>query len=148
MKLLYKFLQLQECDRQLLLITFILLGAIRLGLWLLPFRTWRRLLSRIMQPKSKLQGANPASINQVVWAVSVASHYMPGGVKCLARALATQVLLSQQGHTADLYIGVAKVEEKQLEAHAWVESQGQVVIGDLSNLSSFIPLPAFGDSKR
>jgi hypothetical protein len=148
MKLLYKFLQLKECDRQLLLITFTLLGTIRLGLWLLPFRTWRRLLSRIMQPKSKLQGANPASINQVVWAVSVASHYMPGGVKCLARALATQVLLSQQGHTADLYIGVAKGEEKQLEAHAWVESQGQVVIGDLSNLSSFTPLPAFGDSKR
>jgi hypothetical protein len=148
MKLLYKFLRLKECDRQLLLITFTLLGTIRLGLWLLPFRTWRRLLSRIMQPKSKLQGANPASINQVVWAVSVASHYMPGGVKCLARALATQVLLSQQGHTADLYIGVAKGEEKQLEAHAWVESQGQVVIGDLSNLSSFIPLPAFGDSKR
>ena len=148
MKLLYKFLQLQECDRQLLLITFTLLGTIRLGLWLLPFRTWRRLLSRLMQSKSKLQEANSTSVSQVVWAVSLASRYMPGNVKCLSRALATQVLLSQHGHTADLYIGVAKGEGEQLEAHAWVESQGQVVIGTLSNLSRFTPLPAFGGSSQ
>lgn len=148
MNLLHKLLQLKSSDRQLLLITFSLLGAIRLGLWLLPFPTWRRLLSRVMQPKSKLQEADRVSISQVVWAVSVASRYMPGGVKCLARALATQVLLSQQGHTADLHIGVAKGEGGQLEAHAWVESQGQIVIGHLSNLSRFTPLPAFGGSRQ
>jgi hypothetical protein len=148
MKLLYKILRLKNRDRQLLLITFTLLGAIRLGLWLLPFPKWRRLLSHLMQPKSKLQGANPTSVSQVVWAVSVASRYMPGGVKCLARALATQVLLSQHGHPADLHIGVAKGEGGQLEAHAWVESQGQIVIGHLSNLSRFTPLPAFGGSRQ
>jgi hypothetical protein len=148
MKLLYKILLLKNRDRQLLLITFTLLGAIRLGLWLLPFPRWRRLLSHLMQPKSKLQEANSTSVSQVVWAVSVASRYMPGGVKCLARALATQVLLSRHGYPADLHIGVAKGEGGQLEAHAWVESQGQVVIGALSNLSRFTPLPAFGGSRQ
>ena len=148
MKLLYKILRLKNRDRQLLLITFTLLGAIRLGLWLLPFPTWRRLLARVMQPKSEFQQADPVSISHVVWAVSVASRYMPGGVKCLARALATQVLLSRHGHPADLHLGVAKGEGGQLEAHAWVESQGQVVIGALSNLSRFTPLPAFGGSRR
>ena len=148
MKLLYKILRLKNRDRQLLLITFTLLGAIRLGLWLLPFPTWRRLLARVMQPKSEFQQADPASISKVVWAVSVASRYMPGAVKCLARALATQVLLNRYGHPADLHIGVAKGEGGHLEAHAWVESQGQVVIGALSNLSRFTPLPAFGGSRR
>ncbi|HEY9632633.1 MAG TPA: lasso peptide biosynthesis B2 protein [Coleofasciculaceae cyanobacterium] len=148
MKPLRKFLHLKASDRHLLIVTFTLLGAIRLGLWLLPFRTWRHLLSRLMQAQSKLHKSDPASVSQVVWAVCVVSHYMPGGVKCLARAAATQVLLSRHGHAADLHIGVAKGEEGQLEAHAWVESQGQIVIGNLSNLSRFTPLSTFGGNRR
>jgi len=147
MKLLYKLLQLKSSDRHLLFTTFALLGAIRLGLWLLPFATWHHFLARVMQAKANLQPAEPTSISKVVWAVSVASRYMPGRVKCLARALATQVLLNRQGHAAELYLGVAKGQEGQLEAHAWVESQGQVVIGDLSNLSIFTPLPSFGGGR-
>ena len=147
MKLLYKLLQLKSSDRQLLFATFALLGAIRLGLWLLPFPTWCRLLARVMQAKVNLQQAEPTSISKVVWAVSIASRYMPGGVKCLVRALTTQVLLNRQGHAAELRLGVAKGQGGQLEAHAWVESQGQVVIGSLSNLSSFTPLPSFGGGR-
>ncbi|NET54236.1 MAG: lasso peptide biosynthesis B2 protein, partial [Merismopedia sp. SIO2A8] len=64
------------------------------------------------------------------------------GVKCLARALTTQVFMSRQGYSPQLRIGVAKGEGGQLEAHAWVESQGQVVIGYLGNLSYFTPLPS------
>lgn len=147
MKLLYKVVHLKTSDRQLLVTTFVLLAAIRLGLWLLPFPTWRRLLARFMQVKANLQQAEAISISQIVWAVSIASRYMPGGVKCLARALVTQVLLNWHGHAAQLRLGVAKGEEGRLEAHAWVESQGQIVIGALSNLSNFTPLPSFGGSR-
>lgn len=146
MKRLYKVVHLKTSDRQLLVTTFVLLAAIRLGLWLLPFPTWHRLLAGITQVK-RLQQAEPTSIHKIVWAVSVASRYMPGGVKCLARALVTQVLLNWHGYAAQLRLGVAKGEEGQLEAHAWVESQGQIVIGGLSNLSSFTPLPSFGGSR-
>jgi hypothetical protein len=48
-----------------------------------------------------------------------------------------QILLQQQGYPASLQIGVAKGRDGQLEAHAWVESQGQVVIGNLENLAHF-----------
>lgn len=143
MKLLYRLLHLETSDRQLLVATFVLLVTIRLGLWLLPFPTWRRLLTQATQARANLQQVEPTSINKVVWAVSVASRYMPGGVKCLARALATQVLLNWYGHAAKLCLGVAKGEEGKLEAHAWVESQGKVVMGGLSNLSSFTPLSCF-----
>jgi hypothetical protein len=148
MKQLCKFLHLKTSDRQLLIIAFALLLAVRLALWLLPFSTWHRLLARLKQAKANLQQAESISTGEVVWAISIASNYMPGGVKCLARALATQVLLSWLGHAAEFRIGVAKGEAGQLEAHAWVESQGQVVIGALGNLSRFTPLPAFGGNKR
>lgn len=146
MKQLYNVVHLKTSDRQLLITTFVLLATIRFGLWLLPFPTWHRLLAGITQVK-RLQQAEPTSILKIVWAVSVASRYMPGGVKCLARALVTQVLLNWNGHAAQLRLGVAKGEEGQLEAHAWVESQGQIVIGGLSNLSSFTPLPSFRGSR-
>jgi hypothetical protein len=67
---------------------------------------------------------------------------MPGGAKCLARALTTQVLLNRQGYLPDLRIGVAKATAGQLEAHAWIEYQGQVVMGHLNDLARYLPLPS------
>ncbi len=142
MQRLRKFLHLNQRDCRLLVNAAILLGTIRLGLWLLPFQTLRRLLARMTQTATELQQPNQASVGRVVWAVEVVSRYTPGGVKCLARALATQVLLGRRGHLTQLRIGVAKNEEGKLEAHAWVESQGKVVIGRLRDLSRFTPLPS------
>ena len=141
MKRLRKFLYLTASDRQLLVSAGLLLGTIRLGLWLLPFQTWRRLLVRMTQTAEELPQTNQLCVDKVVWAVEVASRYMPGRVKCLARALATQVLLGRCGHLAQLRIGVAKSEQGQLEAHAWVESQGRIVIGGLKDLARYTPLP-------
>lgn len=143
MKPLRKVWYLSPSDRYLLVTSLGLLSAIRLGLWLLPFRTLLRVLGKVSQPISPPgQAINPASVGKIVWAVNVVSRYMPGGVKCLARALTTQVLMSQHGHIPELRIGVAKGEEGNLEAHAWIEHQGQVVIGNLRDLSRFIPLPS------
>ena len=65
---------------------------------------------------------------------------MPGGALCLARALTAQVLLEQQGCWPVLHIGVAKSEKGELQAHAWLEIDGQVVIGGLSDLARYQPL--------
>lgn len=141
MQRLCKFLHLNKRDRRLLVSAALVLGTIRLGLCLLPFQTLRRLLARMTQTTTELQKPNQASVGRVVWAVEVVSRYMPGGVKCLARALATQVLLGRRGLRAELRIGVAKSERGQLEAHAWVESQGRIVIGGLKDLARYTPLP-------
>jgi len=71
---------------------------------------------------------------------------MPG-VKCLARALATQVLLRHS--PAHLCIGVAR-RKGQLQAHAWVESQGRIVSGGLRDLWRYTRLPSLEekDSER
>lgn len=147
MQRLRKFLQINQRDRRLLVNTALLLGTIRLGLWLLPFQTLRQLLARMTQITTELQKPNHASIGRVVWAVEVVSRYMPGGVKCLARALSTQVLLGRRGHLAELRIGVAKSERGQLEAHAWVESQGRIVIGGLKDLARYTPLSTLEEER-
>ena len=145
MRRLRKFPVLSGRDRALLLKTFLLLASIKLGLRLLPFQTLRKLLSRFSQPcKAKTQPGDLDSdrLNQLLAAVRISSRYMPGGAKCLARALTTQVLASRNGYAPTLRIGVARDGNGQLEAHAWVEIQSQIVIGQLNDLTRFTPLPA------
>ena len=137
--MLGKFRRLSSSERRLMFGAALLLGAIRLGLWLLPFLTLRRQLAKITPINRRLQGEQ-VSVSKVVWAVEVLSRYIPG-VKCLARALATQVLLRCYGHGADLRIGVARSEKGQLQAHAWVESQGRIVSGKLKDMRRYTPLP-------
>jgi hypothetical protein len=140
MKKFRKFFSLNRSDRHLLISTFILLGLVRLGLWLLPFKTLRQLLSAISRESVKFQKVDRTDLDKIVGAVNLSSCYMPVRVKCLARALTTQVIMSRYGYSSQLQIGVAKGKQGHLEAHAWVEHQEQVVIGHLKDLSRFIPL--------
>ncbi len=126
---LRKFLRLPPSERGLLIRATVQLGTISVGLRLLPLQTLRRLLARVSRPSAAPHGADACSPEQIAWAVSVASRYVPGAGTCLPQALATQMLLEREGHVARLHIGIAKDDERQLQAHAWVESQGRVVIG-------------------
>jgi len=144
LRLLFKFLSLRPRDRALLINATLLLAIAKLGLRLLPFQTLRRLLSKLERAETPPQFASPAlPLQKIVWAVEVASRYIPGGEKCLPRALVAHNLLVRQGFAAQLRIGVAKDAQGQLEAHAWVESQGKVAIGRIRNWERFVPLPNF-----
>lgn len=157
MNRLRKFLKLtkSDCasrssraDRHLLINTFILLGLIKIGLWLLPFQKLRQLLAKISQDSQKSQEIERPTLEKIVTAVNISSRYIPGGVMCLARALTTQVLMTQHGYSPQLRIGVVKNEAGKLEAHAWVESQGHIVMGYLRDLSRFTPLPPLEGVER
>ncbi len=148
LKRLHKFLYLSSADRRLVAQSVVLVWAMRLGLWLLPFRILRRLLARVTKSSSKLhklQERDRASVDRVVWAVTIASRYVPAAT-CLTQSLATKVLLSRRGHQASVHIGVARSEAGQFQAHAWVENDGIVVIGGPeSQLKRYTPLPASGE---
>ncbi|MBE9052605.1 lasso peptide biosynthesis B2 protein [Nostocales cyanobacterium LEGE 11386] len=141
MRRMRKFLHLSVGDRYFLIKTLFLLGAIRLGLGILPFNKLLKLLTKISQPSQRVQSIHQVSVNKIVWAVNAATRYVPGA-KCLARALTTQVLMSRYGYLPEFRIGVAKGETGKLEAHAWIEYQGLVVIGNLQDLSRYMPLPS------
>jgi hypothetical protein len=140
MKLLRKYLRLRAMDRRLLVKSALLLGAVRLGLWLLPFQTLWRFLTKMSCATTTWHDTDQTSIERVVWAVAVASRYIPAAT-CLTQALTTRVLLGRQGHLANLRIGVARSETGQFEAHAWVECQGRIVIGGTNASFRYTPLP-------
>jgi hypothetical protein len=131
-----KLLQLSAEDRSLLTNSVLLVGAARLALWVLPFNVVRRALTRRAR-----RSFAPHSTEKIGWAISVAKEFIPRG-NCLPQALAAESLLLRSGHPVELRIGVVKTAEGLLEAHAWVESGGRLVVGDLvQGLSTYSPLP-------
>ena len=131
-----KLLRLSAADRSLLANSVLLVGAARLALWVLPFNIVRRALTRRARRSSATH-----STEKIGWAISVAKEFIPRG-NCLPQALAAESLLLRSGHPVELRIGVVKTAEGLLEAHAWVESGGRLVVGDLvQGLSTYSPLP-------
>ncbi len=63
---------------------------------------------------------------------------------CLIQAAVVQRLLWRKGHPSELRIGVRKEGGKHLEAHAWVESGGEVVVGARGRSDEHVPLPLSG----
>jgi hypothetical protein len=57
------------------------------------------------------------------------------------RAVAAQWLLARHGHPACLRIGVRPRAAAPFEAHAWLEHEGRVIIGDIG-LAEFRPMLA------
>ena len=134
---LHKFLHLPAADRSLLVHAVLLIGAARVALWALPFNTARRLFAR----RARQSAAPFPTTERIGWAISVAKGFVPKG-NCLPQALAAESLLTRSGYPVELRIGVAKTDEGRLEAHAWVESGGRLVVGDLTQgLATYTPLP-------
>ena|SRR5687768_1447553 len=132
-----KFVRLSPPDRSLLIRSVLLVGAARLALWALPFNTARRLIAR----RARWSPVPYPTTERIGWAVSVAKRFIPKG-NCLPQALAAESLLTRGGYPVQLRIGVAKTDDGRLDAHAWVESNGRLVVGDLTQgLASYTPLP-------
>jgi hypothetical protein len=149
MRRLSKFLALPAGDRRLLVEAALLLGAMRLGLRLLPFRTLWRLLERAPRPSTGFSTADPIAPGRIAWAVSVASPYVLGVRPCLPQALAAQLLLVRRGFAARLRLGVARGDRGQVRAHAWMETDGRVVTGgSKSELERYTPLLALDAKGR
>lgn len=92
-------------------------------------------------------GGEGDRIRRVRCAVTTASRYVPR-TTCLTRALTALDLLHRQRLPGELRIGVAKGPGGRLEAHAWVEHDGAVVIGDSGDLSRFTALQRIGNGTR
>jgi hypothetical protein len=141
MKRIVKFLRLPFIEKYLLLKSAFLLLAFRAGLSLFSFKSLLNYLEGIKQHKSKLKDKSNPSEEKIVWIIDVASRYVPY-TTCLSKALSAQVLLKRYGHFSSLRIGVVKNEKGELDAHAWVESQGRIIIGDLEDLSRYTAFPS------
>ena len=69
---------------------------------------------------------------------------------CLVQAVAAEAMLIRAGHPCELRIGAAKNGPNELIAHAWLESEGRVLIGDfeLDRYTPLIASPLQGGTSR
>lgn len=136
------FLRLRPAEQLLLLGALPLVALVRLGLRLLPFTLWRPLLQPAAPTPARRSRRAPLPAGRLAWAVTTVSPYVPGAT-CLTQALAARALLGWCGHPAVVRIGVARTASGALDAHAWVESAGLVLVGGpASHVARYTPLPA------
>jgi len=83
-------------------------------------------------PCSRRSGS-PASVR---WAVLTAATYLPGTYDCLDRALTGSTLLVANDQPHRLRFGV-DTRSDTFEAHAWIESNGDVLLGDVDDFGRF-----------
>ena len=130
MSVINSFISLENQDKILIIKTLLLGYRIRFMTWIYSFPKLQQKIRE--EDKDKSQGLKS---DKIIWAVQATCPYVLRST-CLTNALTAQKLLSQYGYTSNLRIGVLKEEE--FEAHAWLEMDGKVVLGQLEK--EYIPI--------
>ena len=132
-----KALRLRPIDWWLFACAIVLLPIVGVLLKHKGLKKTERLLSRrISEPRS----GNNRLVSQAATAVTRASLYGLSGGKCLEQAFTLWWMLAILGVDSNIRFGVYK-NEAEFEAHAWVESDNQIVIGEQDSARRFEPLP-------
>lgn len=127
---------LGAADRRLLAETGLLLVLARIGLWVVPFPVLRRALDGSRPAR---RAPRPEFPDRVAWAVAALARRLPG-MTCLVQSLAAHALLQRRGLRPALHIGVrgrGSGAAWSLDAHAWVECDGRVVAGEVTDLAEY-----------
>lgn len=133
-----KLLSLPAGERAVVLEAAAMLPVVRVVQGALPFRRWRSLLTHRRPPRRSPRLSEDA----IARSLDLARRGMPGVYKCLPVAYTGHLLLHRYGHASTVQVGVARDGEGKVEAHAWVECRGRVLIGELPDLGRFVPFPA------
>ena len=147
MSKLYKFAALPWRGKWLYLNTAFWLLVVKAGLYLLPFERLRGWLARFGEPPDK--SLDSEKIREITEAISRLGHFLaPLRINCLPQALVGDLLLRCKGFDVQLKIGVLKNLDDQLVAHAWLEYQGQIILGDLWYLGQFTSFPSLSVARH
>lgn len=125
MRRLALYLGLPPEERRLFRRALAVVGAIRLGLWVLPFDRLHRAVDRrsraaLHRTEREHRTVGP---DRVVWVVQAAAARIPRAT-CLTRSLSAQLLLAQEGHPSTVHLGVAGGGDEPFRAHAWLTCEG------------------------
>jgi hypothetical protein len=128
-----RFLQLTRHNWRLAFAALFAVFFTRLALWLMPFRILHRWSKAASEAGTS---RDPMRRLRIAHAVRTASVLVPYA-SCLTQALTTQWLLRFKGERARLCLGALRGEGGRLQAHAWLEHDGGVLIGDLPDLGRY-----------
>ncbi|WP_424016474.1 lasso peptide biosynthesis B2 protein [Halorientalis pallida] len=134
------FVRISTGDRVRLLTAAVLLPVVRVALAVISFARLRAGLVRVADSTASFIPGSPRP-ERIAWAVDAADRTVPGDRTCLVRSLTTEALLRAYGHDPVHRIGVDRSEDGAVEAHSWIEYDGDVLIGQLDDLARYEPLP-------
>ena len=135
MSYIVKFFRFPVAEQRLLLEAATLLGLARLAIIALPFRWVAAVLGERRRTNVlDASGANSEKItalpvSRVAWAIWLTGRHTPWLSNCLAKAVAGRLMLRRRGIGSTLYFGMAKGDEGEFEAHAWLSSGGVILTG-------------------
>jgi hypothetical protein len=132
---LAKLARLNADEWQILLAAACLLPATALFLRVFGYRHTRAWMARYVEKKSERADARLEAA-RVARLVSVAARHGVYRANCLRQALVAWWLLGRRGVATNLVIGVRK-DEQGFAAHAWVELDGDIVLGGADSRERF-----------
>lgn len=106
-----------------------------------PLGWWRRWLGPVAHA-ARVEPPDRAD-RQLARAVERATQRLPGGAKCLPRAMALHWMLRWRHRPSQLVIAVLPGQERGGvdDLHAWIETGGEILIGELDQ--PFRPIARF-----
>ena len=122
-------------NKNIVLKSTICLLFFKFSLTILSFVNFKKLFYSLTQTNI-LQDYNHNQISEITYAVKVISSHLPFETNCLVQALTTKFLLR---HDKNVVLMIGVNIHTGFEAHAWVEKEGIIIIGDAS-LTHFTPL--------
>jgi hypothetical protein len=125
-------------ERALFAQAFVLLPVVALALRWLGLGPLQRIIVRLSRTQQGVPRDQSASIRTNVWAVAAAARHAPLDSNRLERSLLLWWLLRRRGVAAVVRIGVRK-DAGLLQAHAWIEVDGQVVADRIDVGAHFTP---------
>ncbi|HZQ08981.1 MAG TPA: lasso peptide biosynthesis B2 protein [Anaerolineae bacterium] len=116
--------------RWLLLEAAFWLGVMRAAIRLLSFKQIVRVL-RLKAGESPFvpDSQQSKTAQQIRWAVESMAPRIPWETLCLVQGLAGAAMLRRRHLPLSLYFGVAKTEQGEFQAHAWLCCGDQVLTG-------------------
>jgi len=107
-----------------------LLGASRLAILILPFRWIAPFLGRHMASSDENdKHGEKQTVISVARAILTMSRHLPWESKCLVQAISGKMMLGRRQIPSTLYLGVAKEENGDLNAHAWLRAGDIILLG-------------------
>ncbi len=136
MRDLFKFFRLSYQEKLFFIKAFYTIGYFRL---LLRKRELQALFTSVSSRSRKLlkhpesSTIPPARLARLI---HIANGLVPLST-CLAQCLAGKQLLAEKGYKTTLHIGVNNQIQSGFEAHAWLSMNGNILLGDISNLHQY-----------
>jgi hypothetical protein len=134
-----RFIALPADRKRAFLTAIAMLVAVRISLWVATVERVESSARRHARRTPDTRSPTPGGADRIAWAVGSAARFVPGA-SCLAQAIAAEALLIRAGHPAEIRFGVTKDGRGRIDAHAWVEVSGRVILGDDDDLKRYVPL--------